>query len=255
MEIIHLSSTPDQIAADLADFLCREIQTILQKKDLATMAVSGGSTPRKLFSVLAGSYANKIDWSRIHLFWVDERCVPANHPDSNYGMTQETLIQKVGLNPCYIHRIHGENNPESEAIRYSNEITTIVELNNGIPIFDIVLLGVGTDGHTASIFPNLLDSFDSLGITAIAVHPQTLQKRITLTGKVINHAKEIIFHAAGKDKSLLISSILNNKDDNMQYPAAHVTPVNGTLHWFVDSDAQFAFPGPCPPPPTPLRPD
>jgi len=141
----------------LSDFFCEELLKLNIDKGVAYFALSGGSTPKFVFQMLAKDYKEKIDWYKIHLFWGDERCVPPQSDESNYGMTKKYLLDYIDIPKKNVHPVDGENNPKQEAIRYSNEIKKIVPLKNGYPKFDLVMLGIGEDGHTASIFPNQMD--------------------------------------------------------------------------------------------------
>ena len=229
---------------EVSDHFAHEIIQIL---DIGTekinIALSGGSTPKSIFDFIAVNYKTKIDWNRINFFWGDERCVPPDHPDSNYLMTKEHLFSKININGKNIFRIKGENDPEVEADNYSSVIIQNVPLQNKLPSFDIITLGLGEDGHTASIFPFILELFKSDKICAVAEHPATKQKRITLTGKVINNAKKIIFMVTGENKSEMIDNILNRRKGFEKHPASHVEPVNGELIWLLDKYAAKGLKG------------
>lgn len=224
-----------EVAKAFADYLS---ELIAKKNGLVTIALSGGSTPKILFALLAEDYyKNKIDWSKVHLFWGDERCVPPTHADSNFKMTDEQLLSKINIPAENIHRVLGENDPESEAIRYSKEITSILTKVNDIPCFDLVMLGMGDDGHTLSIFPHQMELLESDKICEVAIHPTSGQKRVTLTGTVANNAKNVAFLATGKSKAEKILSITKQKDDWNKYPASYINPSKGNLYWYLDEEA------------------
>ncbi len=187
--------------------------------------------------MLAKDYKNKIDWMKVNIFWVDERCVPPDDEESNFGMTKKILLNKVSLPESNVHRIFGENEPQKEAIRYSEIIKYNLNFKNGFPVFDLILLGVGDDGHTASIFPDQMKLLNSKNICGVAIHPVSRQKRITLTGKIINNAERIYFLVTGKSKAIIISEILNKKDGYLKYPAAHINSDSGNVSWYLDKDA------------------
>lgn len=201
------------------------------------VALSGGNTPKLFFSVLADKYKDKIQWSRVNFYWVDERCVSPEDSESNFGMTKKILFDKIEIPPENINRIAGENDPYEEAKRYSELLKENVPSKNGFPEFDIIILGIGEDGHTASIFPDQMELMISDKICQVAVHPTTLQKRITLTGKVLNNGKKISFMVTGKEKSRLVKTILEKKDGIIKYPAAQIKPIHGELRWYLDSQA------------------
>ena len=234
VEVI-ISGSPKKVAKAAAKAFIRMIQKSGQHR--FDIALSGGSTPQKLFRRIAEKYKDTIDWNRIHFWWGDERCVPPGSIESNYRMAYETLISQLPVNPDHIHRIRGEEDPDTEAERYSQEITRHLNSREDWPVFDLVILGMGEDGHTASIFPGQMELLTSSSVCAVATHPVTNQKRITLTGKVINNANEIFFLATGRNKARRISEIMNNEDTAGNYPAYHIIPEHGNLVWFIDEEA------------------
>lgn len=205
--------------------------------DKFSIALSGGSTPKAIFDYLAMNYQTKIDWNKIRFFWGDERCVPPDHPDSNYLMTFEHLFDKIKIPEQNIFRVDGDNKPESEAQRYSEVIIKNVPLVSNIPSFDLIMLGLGEDGHTASIFPDSIDLINDKRICAVSHHPELCQKRITITGTIINNAKKIVFLVTGEKKSEMIDIVLNKKEGFEKLPSAHINPTNGELIWLLDKGA------------------
>jgi len=234
---IKIFSTPYELAEALAFDLVNKIKEADKRKSLFTVALSGGNTPKLLFSLLGDHFASSVKWNMTHFFWVDERCVPPDNPESNYGMTKQAFLEKIDIPDSNIHRIKGEDEPEKEAFRYPGEIKSFTRLKNGLPVFDLVLLGMGEEGHTASIFPGNEKLLNSDKICEVAIHPVTGQKRITLTGKVINNAVSIIFHVTGKNKAGIIKEILERKEPALRFPADHIVPVNGNLYWYLDKEA------------------
>ena len=202
-----------------------------------TVSLSGGSTPKAIFKYLAQNYKDKILWNKIEFFWGDERCVPSNHPDSNYLMTKENLFDMIEMPSANIFAINGDNNPADEAVRYSSIIKENVAMKDGFPKFDLILLGLGEDGHTASIFPNQMNLLKSENVCEVAQHPELCQKRITLTGKVINNATQIIFLVTGKGKAETASTIITKKNGFENFPASHINPIDGELIWLLDEAA------------------
>ena len=157
------------------------------------IALSGGSTPKSIFKYLSANYDSKIEWYKINFYWGDERCVPPTDDESNFKWADELLFKTLNIKDENIFRIKGENDPKQEAIRYSNVVSSNLSNINSLPQFDLIMLGLGEDGHTASIFPGNLESFSNPKICEVAEHPATKQKRVTLTGSVINNAKKINF--------------------------------------------------------------
>ncbi len=211
------------------------VQSSLQQQ--FHIALSGGNTPKKLFKILAEDYKDKIPWERIHFWWGDERCVSPVSDESNFKMANDLLFTQVPVPSKNIHRIKGENFPQEEAERYAGEISKNLLSRNGFPVFDLILLGLGDDGHTASIFPDRMNLLDDSHITAVAEHPQTGQKRITLTGKVLNNANRVFFLITGENKALRISEIMNNEEAAKKLPANYIDPTHGELIWFLDEAA------------------
>ena len=200
-------------------------------------ALSGGSTPKLLFEYLADDYQAKKVWSKLHVYWGDERCVPPEDDDSNYKMTNDLLLSKVNVPAQNVHRVRGEEDPNVEADRYSKELEDNIPTVNGLPLFDLIILGMGDDGHTASIFPHEIELLKSERLCAVANHPVSGQQRITLTGQVINTAKEVVFLVTGEGKKERIVEIFNKEGKWKEYPAFYIEPISGNLLWFVDKAA------------------
>ena len=235
--VIKIFSNAEEAAENLAENFFRISEDYYHTNKKFYVALSGGNTPKIFFNELSENYKEKILWKNIYFFWVDERCEPPTNADSNYGMTKKFLLDKIQIPAENIYRILGENDPLKEAERYSSVIEDIIPDRNNLPSFDFVLLGIGDDGHTASIFPNQLNLIKSGKICETAIHPLSLQKRITLTGKVINNSSRIIFFVTGKTKSEILNEILNPSDSPSLFPAAYIKPVDGKLSWYLDKDA------------------
>jgi len=200
------------------------------------IALSGGSTPKEIFDYMAEN-ARDTDWSKVHLYWGDERCVPPTDAESNYKMTVDHLLSKIDIPEENIHRILGEDKPESEAVRYGKVLDTHLPQVNGVPQLDLVILGMGDDGHTASIFPHQIALWDSDANCEVAVHPESGQRRITITGKIINNAKTVAFLVTGKTKAEKVKCIIDKEKGHENYPASLVAPLSGNLIWFLDTEA------------------
>ena len=234
---VKIFSSPYELAEKFAEELVRRINKTAKNKKPLTVALSGGSTPELLLSILGERFSKSASWEYAHFFWGDERCVPADNPESNFGMTNSKLFRKINIPLSNIHRILGENDPEGEALRYSEEISSYTPERNGLPLFDIIILGLGEDGHTASIFPGHSDLFDSQKICEVALHPVTFQKRITITGRVLNNADNVVFLVTGKKKAEIIEKILKVDSSAKNFPASYIVPVYGKLRWFIDREA------------------
>ena len=210
------------------------------------LALSGGSTPRPLYELLASDpFRARIDWSRVHLFWGDERCVPPDHPDSNYRMTREALLDRVQPPAENVHRIRGEAEPQEAAEAYERELRRIFGPGE-VPdrSFDLVLLGMGPDGHTASIFPGTQATTETRR-WAMAVHVERPRPmwRVTLTTVVLNAAADVTFLVAGADKADRLREVLQ-AGGPPRLPAQLVKPTHGALHWMVDRAAGSALQNP-----------
>lgn len=234
---VKIYSTPEDTADELAFELVLKINRILESQTTCSVALSGGKTPRLLFKFIADNLASSVNWDKVHFFWVDERCVPPDDSESNYGMTMKALLTRIKISPSNIHRIQGEDDPDKEALRYSGVLLESVPEKNSFPFIDIVLLGMGEDGHTASIFPGNEDAFLSDRTCIVTIHPATRQKRITLTGKVINNAGEVIVFATGSNKSEIIGKVMGKNRNKIFLPIAFVNPSSGRLTWFLDDEA------------------
>lgn len=227
-----------QAAADMVAQLAK--QAIIERGRFS-LVLSGGSTPRALYRLLASSpYQDEIEWANVHVFWGDERCVPPHAAESNYRMARESLLDHVAIPPANIHRIFGELSPEDAAKDYAQALLS--SFGDGIPQFDLVLLGMGDDGHTASLFPHTAALGETQKWVAANHVPQKDVWRITLTLPVINAARQIIFLVAGVQKAERLREILNGPRQPLDLPAQSIQPTNGNLVWLVDAAAASALP-------------
>ena len=201
-----------------------------------SVALSGGSTPAALFSLLAEApYREQIPWAEVHLFWGDERCVPAGDPGSNYHMADEALIARVPIPAENVHRIRGELAPEAAARAYDNTLRDF--FCGPYARFDLVLLGLGADGHTASLFPGspALDERERLSLAVTAVYEDRPAQRVTLTLAAINTARHVLFLVSGSAKAESVKAVLEGSGE--QFPAQRIQPAAGALTWLLDEDA------------------
>lgn len=236
-KIIKIFPSPYELAKKFAEEMVNMIAGSAKKTKPFTVALSGGSTPELLFTILSENFAESVPWEYVQIFWGDERCVPPDNDESNFGMTLRKLLSRIEIPDRNIHRIKGEEDPEKEASRYSEEISLYTRKRAGLPLFDLILLGLGEDGHMASIFPGHLELLDSEKICDVAFHPVTHQKRITLTGKIINNADAVSFLVAGKKKKEIVEKMFKKDPSSLNYPATYIVPVYGRLSWFIDKEA------------------
>lgn len=230
---LKISKTKQEVALNFSRYLA----ILIANREEVHIALSGGSTPKIVFDELAASFQEDIDWSHVHLYWGDERCVDPTDEQSNYRMTVEHLISKITIPEENIHRMKGENDPEYEARRYSEVLDEMLPRVNSIPQFDLVILGMGDDGHTASIFPHEIDLWHSAKNCEVAVHPDSGQQRITITGGIINNADTVVFLVTGGNKAEKFNEIQNQIGDFKSYPVSLVNPTSGRLLWFLDEAA------------------
>jgi len=209
----------------------------LDDKRYFSVALSGGNTPIKIFNYLSENFRDKIEWSKIKFYWGDERCVPPTDSDSNFKLAKDYLFKPLGISEANIFRMRGEFDPHDEAKDYSNLLESSLSSDNGSPKFDFILLGLGEDGHTASIFPHQIDLFNSPNYCEVAEHPLTGQKRISITGKIINNAETVMIIAVGESKAEILSEILNKNESTNRYPAELVKSKSGKLFWLLDKES------------------
>ncbi|MEZ5018821.1 MAG: 6-phosphogluconolactonase [Bacteroidales bacterium] len=233
---VRVFPSREALAQSFAAMLIRDLDRI-ESDHYYTIALSGGSTPEFIFRYLSENYAERISWEKLLVFWGDERCVLPENKESNYRMAYESLLQNVPIPDANIFRIKGEDDPVTEARQYSELVSSMVPFYNGIPQFDLMLLGLGDDGHTASIFPDRIDLFATGQLFEVAVKPDTRQKRITATGKIINNSSKIYYIVTGKGKASIVSEIIEGKRGSELYPASRVMPASGHLVWMLDVPA------------------
>ena len=241
---IRKFKTADDLSLELAENFKEQVKVKSGMKENFYISLSGGSTPKLLFRILASPpFAQKINWEHVHLFWGDERCVPPEDNESNYGMTKNLLLDKIKIPPENIHRIKGEANPEEEAARYSEEIKSTVLIEEGLPRFDYIFLGMGEDGHTASLFPGKELHSVSQNICGVAEktvsvnNGEMIQKRISLTKDVICNGEKIFFLVTGNTKAQTLSEIIKEAANSNNYPAAGIHNIYGFSDWWIDEAA------------------
>jgi 6-phosphogluconolactonase len=233
LPIIEVLPNPDALAGAAAERITDTLIRILRRKQLATLVLTGGHTPKPIYELLGTNpYSARIDWERIHFFWGDERCVPPENPESNFGMAYEALISKIRAPQENVHRMRGELDPEEAATLYEQEILDFFQVTS-VPSFDLLLLGMGEDGHTASLFPGT--HWDEKKVVVANHVPQSGAKRISMTPLVLNAAGKTIFLVSGFSKANALACVLENPA--CDYPAARIHSGRGNLVWMVDNSA------------------
>ena len=245
----YVEPDPAALARRAAQYFLEMTTEAVQARGRARIAISGGSTPKTTFALLADPsepWRAHMPWDNLDIYWVDERCVPPDHADSNYRMTREAMLDHVPLKPEQIHRIEGELSPDAAAASYESELRSSFRLEGAeSPRFDLVALGMGPDGHTASLFPNT-EAIQELGRLAVANHvPQQKDSwRITLTWPVINHASSVFFLIAGTDKAAVLNEVLAGPHDPERLPSQLIWPASGILTLILDASAASSLPPP-----------
>jgi 6-phosphogluconolactonase len=234
---LEIKIVPDAVtlACEAAQEFHRLAEAAVQERGRFAVALSGGNTPRSVYSLLASEH-KQLPWDRIHVFFGDERHVPPDHPDSNFRMANESFLSKVPIPEKNIHRIRAELDVETAVTEYDQQLHDFFRLvDHDWPRFDLIFLGIGEDGHTASLFPGS----KALAEASRRVAANWVEKfktfRITLTFPVLNDASEVVFLVSGGSKARILSEILN--PGAQKYPAQSVQPENGKLLWLVDEDA------------------
>jgi 6-phosphogluconolactonase len=237
LDNVLVFDTPEDVALAAAERFVAYAQQAVAHHGGFSVALAGGNTPRRVYELLASDdFSNRIEWSKVNLFFGDERCVPPNHPESNYGMVYTSLIASVDIPPGNVHRIVGESDPEKNAAAYEKELRGFFNKLSW-PRFDLVLLGMGEDGHTASLFPRS-DAVKEESRWVVATRmEQTKQDRITLTAPVFNHAAHVVFLVTGGAKAKRLSEVVQGAPDPERLPAQLVIPLDGSLEWLVDRAA------------------
>ena len=216
-------------------------QSILER-DQFLVALNGGGTPTRLFQLLATDFRDKVDWNKVHVFWGDERCVPPDDAGSSYSQARDVLLRHVQIQASNIHRIKGELTPVEAAKEYSLLLKEYASPPFEWPRFDLVYLGMGEDGHTASLFPGSQVNVSEAVLPVTAHYQDRPANRVTLTQLVFNSAHMVVFMATGAKKAITLAEVLSDRYNAELYPAQRIDPKAGELIWLVDDDAAGKLP-------------
>ncbi len=235
-DIIIEASAAD-LAAKGAEIWCQSAQESVDLRGRFALAVSGGSTPRQMHRLLAEEpYSSRLPWDRIHIFWVDERCLPMTHPDSNFGTARKDFLDRVPIVPEHVHPMPGWVPPEQGAVRYEKELKAFFQRpEDPLPCFDLIFLGIGQDGHTASLFPGQASLEEKEKWVVWVKGGNPCVDRLTITFPVLNLARRTVFFVSGEDKANVLKTALENAQARL--PAQKVRPSRGSLTWLVDRQA------------------
>jgi 6-phosphogluconolactonase len=231
------------LAAAAADHVVEVVRATLAERDLAHVALAGGSTPRAVNALLVAEPRRaRVAWDRVVFWFGDERCVPPDDDQSNYKMNRETLLDPLRINPAHVHRMRGEDDPSAAAADYDVVLrrelgeTASQELGT-TPRLDLILLGMGPDGHTASLFPGTIGAIDKDKLCIAHYVPKLTMWRMTLTPRAINAARNVAITAGGAEKADALHGVLEGPKQTDVYPAQLVHPTHGKLRWLVDAAA------------------
>jgi 6-phosphogluconolactonase len=238
---ISISADANSLSRAAAKLIVRQIGEQLQRKEYFAIALSGGSTPKSLFNLLAKepAFNTQVPWDKIHFFWGDERHVPPDHPESNYRMANETMLSKLPIPQENIHRVMSENSDaDNAATQYEQELHAFFHLTKGqMPRFDCILLGMGPDGHTASLFPETSALLEKERLVIANWVEKFESYRITMTAPVFNNADCVIFMVSGEKKAETLQAVLQGEKQPYHFPAQLIQPAHGRLLWIIDRAA------------------
>jgi 6-phosphogluconolactonase len=236
---IRIFKDVEELSHAAAHLFIEQATEAVAERDRFLVALNGGNTPTRLFQLLATEYREKIDWNNVHIFWGDERCVPADDPGSSYGQARDVLLSHVAIPDSNVHRVPGELGPTEASKDYAFTLKKFASPPLNWPRFDLVYLGMGEDGHTASLFPDSAVDVSEPTIPVTANYQDRPANRVTLTPVVFNEARMIIFMAAGEKKADTFAEVLSDTHarNPAQYPAERIKPKDGRLIWLVDEAA------------------
>ncbi len=237
---IRVLAGRDELSRAAAEEFVRVANASVVERGRCLVALSGGSTPKELYTLLAGdAYRQRVAWDKLQVFWGDERHVPPDHPESNYRMARESLLSRVPIPPGNIHRVRAElADAEQVAMAYERTLRTAFQLSPGeAPRFDLALLGLGPDGHTASLFPGAVNLTETERWVTAPWVEKFGTHRITLTPTVLNHARRVMFVVSGEEKAAILSEVLQGPFEPGRLPAQLVRPEGTAVLWLVDRAA------------------
>ncbi len=228
----------DILSHEAAQYVVRIATESITTHGRFTIALSGGTTPRKLYGLLGSEpYRSQIDWTLVYIFWSDERCVPPNSEESNYHLAHEVLLSKISIPAVQVHRMPADMPDRNAASQeYENEMRRVFE-TDGIPNFDLIQLGMGPEAHTASLFPHQAALHEQQRLVVPVSVPKPPPDRLTFTPPLLNAARNVLFLVAGSDKADALHAVLEGPYNPDEYPAQIVRPPNGEVTWMVDTAA------------------
>jgi 6-phosphogluconolactonase len=239
---IHIFKNMESLSREAADLFVEQAARSITERGRFLVTLNGGSTPTRLFQLLASVYKGKVDWSKIHIFWGDERCVPYDDPGSSYGEAREAFLRHVSIPAINIHCVNTDLAPAEAANAYALTLNQFAVSPLDLPRFDLIYLGMGEDGHTASLFPGSPVEVTESTLPVTAHYQDRPANRVTLTQLVFNSAHMVVFMATGEKKASTLAEVLSDRYNPELYPAQRIDPKNGELIWLVDEDAASKLP-------------
>jgi len=239
---IRLFKDLENLGRDAAALFIEQATNSIAERGRFLVALNGGNTPTRLFQLLAKEYRDKVDWNKVHVFWGDERCVPPDDPGSCYGQARSLLLSHVPIPDTNIHRVKAELGPVEASKDYSIALRDFASTPLDFPRFDLVYLGMGEDGHTASLFPGSPVDVAEPTMPVTAQYQDRPANRVTLTPIVFNNAHVIVFMATGEKKAITLAEVLSDRYNPELYPAQRINLKDGKLIWLVDEDAASQLP-------------
>ena len=239
---IRIFKNLEELSRCAAKIFIEQAAEAIQEGGLFLVALNGGSTPTRMFQLLGSEFREKIDWNKTHIFWGDERIVPTDNPESSYGRARDLFLRHVPIPEMNVHHVNTELDPALAAKGYSLTLNQFAEPPLDTIRFDLIYLGMGEDGHTASLFPNSPVEVDEFVIPVAADYQGRPAQRVSLTPLVINNARMVIFMATGEKKAVTLAEVLSGRYNPERYPAQRIDLKDGKIIWLVDEDAASRLP-------------
>ena len=239
---IRIFKDMETLSREAADIFVERTAESIAERGRFLVALNGGGTPNRLFQLLAADYREKIDWNRVHVFWGDERCVPPGDAGSSYGQAWDAFLRHVPIPESNIYRVRGELEPADASRDYSLTLSGFASPPLDFPRFDLVYLGMGEDGHTASRFPGSPVDVTEPTLPVTAQYQDRPANRVTLTPLVFNQARTVAFMVTGEKKAVTLAEVLGDRYNPERLPAQRISPKAGDLIWLVDEDAAGKLP-------------
>ncbi|HEU0291279.1 MAG TPA: 6-phosphogluconolactonase [Anaerolineales bacterium] len=239
---IRIFKDLENLSRHAAELFVEQAAQAIKERGHFLVALNGGNTPTRLFQLLASDYRDKVDWSRVHVFWGDERCVPPDDRGSSYGQAKEILLNYAAVPENNIHRVKGELGPAPASTEYAQTLKSFAEDHLEFPRFELVYLGMGEDGHTASLFPGSRVDVTEAVVPVTAKYQDRPANRVTMTQVVFNQARMVVFMATGEKKATTLAEVLSDRYNPDLYPAQRIDPKDGQLIWLVDEGAATKLP-------------